>query len=285
LYNIDFVVTNFISFFSMKKTLLLAALCSLFCICGSAFAYTTSDCENVQALANQGIVTYRSNCRDYSLDRMMTRQEVAAVAVKIGEACNTFPVPAVNQYSCENIFDDVGMYTPNEWACRAVETLARNGVVSDSNQYFYPQRNITRAEALSIMLSAAELPFQSTTYDDWRFSGMGVASWQKPLIQYAYDRNIIASISAFGPNQNAFRRDIFNYTLKTLELCRGNTNYNNNYSNNNCALGQYSSGNSCHSCNSLPWNGYYLTRGSCTWGCNGGYTKSGNTCVTNTYNY
>lgn len=264
----------------------------------SAMAYTSTDCTNVEQLAAKGVVSYKNTCREYNLDRTITRQEVAAVTLKVGEICGAISnIPPQGQYMCDNVFSDVSSTYPNDWVCRVAETLARDGIVSQNDQntygdvFFRPLKNVTRAEALAMLLGGANLEYQSTTYDDWRFTGTGAVSWQKPLMQYAYDRDVISSITTFGPNANAYRRDVFNYAIKAINLCQTNggnynyNNYNNNYSNNNCALGQYSSGNSCYSCNSLPWNGYYITRGSCTWECNSGYVKSGNTCVASGYNY
>ena len=263
----------------------------------SAMAYTSTDCTNVQQLASQGIVSYQPSCREYNLDRTITRQEVGAVALKVGEACGSISnVPPSGGYSCDNIFTDVSASYPNDWVCRVAETLARDGIVSqsDTNVYgdvfFRPLKNVTRAEALAMVLNAGNLEFQGVTYDDWRFTGTGAVSWQKPLMQYAYDRDIINSITTFGPNTNAYRRDVFNYATDAINLCRGNQgnynyNNNNNYYNTQCGIGQYRSGNSCFACNTLPLNAYYATANSCVWSCNAGYYKSGNTCVSNYNNY
>lgn len=191
----------------------------------SALAFTSSDCTNVEQLASQGIIVPHSTCREYNLDRTITRSEVAAVTLKIGEVCGSIQnIPPTGQYYCDNIYADVSSNFPNNWACRVVETLARDGIISqnDANQYgdiyFRPLKNITRAEALAMLMNGASLDFEGTTYDDWRFSGTGAVSWQKPLMQYAADRDIINSIGSFGPNQNAFRRDVFNYANKVLSL-------------------------------------------------------------------
>jgi S-layer homology domain len=276
----------------MRK-ILFFALCSLLFALNGAYGYTSADCTNVQQLSAQGVVSYRASCAEYNLDRTITRQEVAAVALKVGEVCGSIAnIPPSGGYRCDNMFSDVSASYPNDWVCRTAETLARDGVVSqnDQNQYgdtfFRPLKNVTRAEALAMVLNAGNLEFQGVTYDDWRFTGTGAVSWQKPLMQYAYDRDIISSITAFGPNTNAYRRDVFHYAADAINLCRGNGGSNNNYNNNNtyntqCGLGQYRSGNTCYSCNALPTNAYFPTINSCVWTCNSGYYKSGNSCVSN----
>lgn len=210
------------------KTFLLRASVLCGCVISvSVWAYTANDCSTAQELASQGIISSKNNCRDYTLDRTITRQEVAAVTLKVGEICGSIQnVPPLGQYTCDNLYSDVSANYPNTWVCRVAETLARDGIISqnDQNQYgdifFRPLKNITRSEALAMLLNGANLEFQGTTYDDWRFGGTGAVAWQKPLMQYAYDRDIINSITTFGPNQNAYRRDVFNYAIKALNLCR-----------------------------------------------------------------
>ncbi len=271
----------------MKKVLSLFVLCTVPFVLNEAFAYSSADCTNVQQLSAQGIVSYRASCAEYNLDRTITRQEVAAVALKVGEVCGSIGnIAPSGGYMCENMFSDVSASYPNDWVCRVAETLARDGIVSqsDTNQYgdtfFRPLKNVTRAEALAMLLNGGNLQFQGVTYDDWRFTGTGAVSWQKPLMQYAYDRDIINSITSFGPNSNASRGDVFNYATTAINLCRGNQG-NYNYNNTQCGLGQYRSGNSCYACNALPANSYYATANTCVWTCQSGYYKSGNTCVRN----
>lgn len=233
----------------MKKILSIFVLCTLYFVLSEAQAYTSADCTIVEQLATQGVVSYHSTCRDYYLDRTITRQEVAAVALKIGEVCGSISsIPPSGGYYCEKIFSDVSSTSPNDWVCRVAETLARDGVVSqsDTNQYgdvfFRPLKNVSHAEALAMLLNAGKLNFQGVTYDDWRFTGTDAVSWQKPLMQYAYDRDIINSITSFGPNSYATRGDVFNYATATINLCRGNqgnynyNNNNNNYYNTQCGL-------------------------------------------------
>ena len=68
-------------------------------------------------------------------------------------------------------------------------------------------------------------------YDDWRFTGTGAVTWQKPVMQYANDHDIITSISSFGPNTVAYRRDVFSYVLRSFENCENNYNDDSNDTN------------------------------------------------------
>lgn len=194
--------------------------------CSTAIAYSTSDCNMAEDLASVGLVYKQNSCSGYSLDRTIYRQEVAALALRVAEKCERInDIPALNDYRCQNIFSDVSASRPNSWACRSVEILADNDIIttnrrdSSGRAVFRPTQDITRAEALSIIMNSANLDFQGTIYDDWRFTNTGAVSWQKPIIQYANDNGIISSISSFGPNNAAYRREVFSYVQKSIENC------------------------------------------------------------------
>lgn len=216
---------------------------AVFCLLGFssvAMAYSTNDCSIAQDLADIGVVNDQSNCRDYNLDRTIYRQEVAALALRVAEQCGRIDdVPTLSDYRCQNIFSDVSASRPNSWACRSVEILAENDIITTNRRdnsgrsVFRPTQDITRAEALSIIMDSANLDFRGTIYDDWRFSNTGAVSWQKPVMQYADDNDIISSLSSFGPNNIAYRREVFSYAQKSIENCLDeNQDDNNNDSNN-----------------------------------------------------
>lgn len=125
-------------------------------------SYSTEDCARAQDLVRAGIVAPQTNCGDFSLDRTIYRQEVAALAIRLAETCGTIDdVPAQGQYTCQYIFADVGISSPNTWACRAVEVLAEKSIITTSRHnslgrsIFYPLQNITRAESLAIITKSA----------------------------------------------------------------------------------------------------------------------------------
>jgi hypothetical protein len=64
------------------------------------------------------------------------------------------------EYTCKKVFQDVSALKPNEWICRSVELAAENGIVSSANKKFNPESNITRAEALAILMKAAGIKVQ-----------------------------------------------------------------------------------------------------------------------------
>jgi hypothetical protein len=99
---------------------LVAALCATIWFSPFVFSYTSLDCTIAQDLAENGIIYNASNCQWYSLDRSIYRQEVAAIALRIAEKCGRIEeIPDLEDYSCQNIFYDVGSTRPNTWACRS----------------------------------------------------------------------------------------------------------------------------------------------------------------------
>ena len=179
-----------------------------------------------QDLADANIVYKESNCSGYGLDRTIYRQEVAALALRVAEKCDVIDnIPDLSDYDCENIFYDVTQTRPNSWICRSAEILANNDILTTSRRdsygrpFFQPMKDITKAEALSIIMDSAGFEFRGERYDDWRFSGTGAVNWQKPVMQYAEDNDIISSISSFRPNSVAYRREVFSYAQKAIEHC------------------------------------------------------------------
>lgn len=142
----------------------------------------------------------------------------------------------MEDYSCQNIFYDVGDTRPNSWACRSVEILADNDILttyrrdSYGRSFFQPIKDITKSEALAVLMDSGGFAFRGERYDDWRFTGTGAVNWQKPVMQYAENNDIIPSISSFGPNTVAYRREVFAYAQKAVEHC-GDL-YDNDFENN-----------------------------------------------------
>lgn len=113
-----------------------------------AFAYTQTGVDHANFLAEKGIVTKQSDPKNYRLDDYITRAELVGISLKLKG------IPLPENYQCKKYFSDV---TANDWICRAVEMAADEGLISRNNTKFNPQRNITRAESLAIMLKASGL--------------------------------------------------------------------------------------------------------------------------------
>jgi len=58
-------------------------------------------------------------------------------------------VPA--DYTCKKYFADV---IKNDWVCGVIETAADNGIITRSNRYANPGKDISRSEALKMIMTA-----------------------------------------------------------------------------------------------------------------------------------
>lgn len=142
----------------MKK---LSVLCA-FCFLLSALAYTNEDTSNANYLADQGIVTKQSTSSKYRLDDKILRQEVIGMALKVKGI--TLP----ENYTCKKYFTDA---TKNDWVCRAVELAADNGIITKSNKYANPGKDVTRAEALAMIIAQYNIdpfPEVSPEWNTWQ---------------------------------------------------------------------------------------------------------------------
>lgn len=131
----------------------------------------------------------------------------------------------------------------NNWICRAVEIGADNNLVTRANAKFRAQDNITRAEALAIMMTAGSLDTDISSQDDedkyiqnpaydlrfrQEFGGAifdDSNEWQKQLIISAVTFNIVipkvyfidegGELStrhvSFFPNRPATRAEVFGF--------------------------------------------------------------------------
>ncbi len=142
----------------MKK---LSVLCA-FCFVLSAFAYTSEDVSNANYLADQQIVVKQTTASKYRLDDNILRQEVIGMALKVKGV--TLP----ENYTCKKYFADA---TKNDWVCRAVELAADNGIITRSNKYANPGKSVTRAEALAMVMKAANVDRSPSAGHSYYYDG------------------------------------------------------------------------------------------------------------------
>jgi len=205
----------------MKKTFLLFSLCSLLFSLSEVRAYTQTDVDNANILADNRIITKQADEKLYRLDDTITRAEVVGTALKFRG------VALPENYTCKKYFSDV---TNNDWICRAVEIAADLGFVSRTNTTYRPQANITRAEALAMVYQASNL--ESKLPVDWEsklqeiFVSKNIhlvvskTSWQETLIKKAFYFGIIDTFlltpiktgsagMQFRENSDATRAEVF----------------------------------------------------------------------------
>lgn len=112
-------------------------------------------------------------------------------------------------YSCQNIFADLSSSRPNTWACRSVEIAAQNGLVTSKNTFFRPEDSVSRAESISIILTATGN--KPTIPEGQR--------WETVIMQYAFEHGIIAS-QELSTSTALTRREVFEIVEKSLENAR-----------------------------------------------------------------
>ena len=153
----------------MKKLLPLVLLCVM-----TASVYATNFLNYAEYLADKHVIVRQRPATNYSLDDRVLRQEVVGIAIRL-TGLNFRTVASIalpDPYTCENTFIDVKQNVPNSWACRSVEIAAKNGIISSTNKEFRPEGEITRAEAIAMMLSAVKLMPKTDTTQTWQTTVM-----------------------------------------------------------------------------------------------------------------
>ena len=109
----------------------------------------------------------------------MTR---AALLVLISKIRGAMPHPYLNSYC----FKDV----KEEWFAPYVCSAKRNGLVSGESKYFRPEENITRAEAIKIIVTAFEKPAQGITQEQSRQVSASVDQpWYAKFLETSRNEN------------------------------------------------------------------------------------------------
>jgi len=142
-------------------------------------AYSNGQVTAANNLAAGGYINSHADASGFNLDQNVLRQEIAKVAAGIASVAP--------KTSCDNSFSDVSATTPNTWACSYAEALLDAGLVS-ANAKFNPETNITKAEAVKLMLSAAG-------YTDFYTD---VSKWQEETVAFAANEGIVNSFSDYN---------------------------------------------------------------------------------------
>jgi S-layer homology domain len=122
----------------MKK-ILFSVVASVTLI-GTTFAYTFTDLQSANSLAQKGYIVDNSQTPDnYRLGDTITRKEIMKVIAKIGSASLSDV--------CEWKFNDV----ENDWGCKYIEWALGKWIIA-ANRNFRPNDNITQAEAMKMIL-------------------------------------------------------------------------------------------------------------------------------------
>ncbi len=165
-------------------------------------AYSQAELESANNLAVREIIqNHSSNPTDYNLDSEVLRQEIALISRRVSGVSE--------KSSCDNIFGDVTATTPNTWVCNNVEALVENGLIS-TNEYFNPERNISKSEALIMFIRSIGFDF---SIDD-----NSSKNWQEQVVEFAVENNVVESFTDYNTEAKRWRIfKIADYSIKLKE--------------------------------------------------------------------
>jgi len=96
---------------------------------------------------------------------------------------------------------------PYQWYTDFINTAFDLGIINGYNKnYFHPEKMITRAEALKVILKAYD--YQDYHETDQQFSDVPVSAWYHPYTSYAVSRGIIEQKPNFKPNDLISRAEV-----------------------------------------------------------------------------
>ncbi len=114
------------------------------------------------------IVNHSDNTKLYNLDNNVLRQEIASISLKL------WWIEKKNK--CDNLFSDISSIKPNDWVCLNIEPLLERWLISN-NKKFRPEENITKAEALWMLIKVKWLDYKLVTNSS--------KTWQQQIAEYA----------------------------------------------------------------------------------------------------
>lgn len=179
--------------------------------------------QSINRLSSMGIINGYPN-GTFKPEGLISRAEFSAVLVK------ALGLSSYNQNQSD--FLDV---KPGYWAFNSIESVSANNYVSGyPGGYFYPNRNITRAEALTVITKASKVAMLDTQQSDTLLGAYpdntSIPVWARTSVATAIKNNI------FRPNNNtldasryASRADIATYTDNLMLTLKGQPNNNTAY--------------------------------------------------------
>ena len=165
----------------LKKIILSSAALCL--VATGVFAYSNSDVETANFLANKWvIVDNSSDAGAYRLDDTITRREMLKIMMKISGK-------TVQEVCASASFSDMNTW---DWGCKYGEAALENWYIA-SNATFRPADNISKIESLKMIMQASAI--QRFENDDWR-AGYVEKAEAEGLLSFAFtDYNTSATRS------------------------------------------------------------------------------------------
>jgi len=163
---IYYIINNKIMFKKVIGTIVLTAV--LWSIT-FASVEVKNEIDSANSLALQWIINNHVNdSENYNLSDNVLRQEIAAVARWVAKL--------EKKGKCDNVFSDLSDTKPNSWACRNVEVLVDNDLIS-KNTNFRPEDKITKSESIAMLIKAI--------WFDYEYDTSSSKNWQQQVVDYA----------------------------------------------------------------------------------------------------
>lgn len=151
--------------------------------------------DYIEDLANKGIVEGRDG--NYEPDSPILRAEaIKVIMYGVG----------LDGVSCDSsIFADLNQ---TDWFCDVVTKAYRKGIVQGENGYLYPARNVTRAEAVKILLKAKGI--EPPTLTENPFDDVPFGDWYAGYVYKAFKLGYVAGVgnNLFEPNRSITRAEM-----------------------------------------------------------------------------
>lgn len=164
----------------------------------SAVVDNKTQLESANSLASQGIINdHKNDTKNYNLNDNVLRQEIAAVARWVAKL--------EKKGKCDNIFKDLSDTKPNTWACRNVEVLVDNNLIS-KNENFRPEDKITKSETIAMLIKAIGF--------DYKLDPNSSKNWQQQVVEYAASKWVIELFTDY--NTDATRGWVFQVADTTI---------------------------------------------------------------------
>lgn len=165
----------------------------------SAWVIIKDEISAANSLAEQKIINNnKSNPENYNLKDNVLRQEIAAVARWVAKLDK--------KEKCDNIFSDLSATNPNTWACKNVEVLVDNNLIS-KNTTFRPEDKITKSEAIAMLIKAI--------WFDYKYDANSSKNWQEQVVDYASTMWVIKNFTDY--NTDATRGWVFQVADVTIK--------------------------------------------------------------------
>lgn len=149
----------------------------------------------IEDLAAEGIIEGRNG--NYEPDAPILRAEaIKLIMYGVG----------LDGVSCDSsIFPDLNQ---NDWFCDVVTNAYKKGIIQGENGYLYPVRNITRAEAIKILLKAKGMEAPILTENP--FADVPFGEWYAGYIYKAFNLGYVAGVgeNLFEPNRSITRAEM-----------------------------------------------------------------------------